>query len=63
MLIGSRTLGTLKNNKRFEGSTEQEFCFRAPALSLVLATLGEESAPYLQMERPAMSREDVVGLS
>lgn len=40
----------------------QQLCFTALALPLVFLTLGDETAQFLQTERPAMSPSQVVEL-
>lgn len=61
-LLVNNTLYGLKYDRLFRWSAVQQFCFMAPALSLVFGTLGDEIAYPLQIEGPAMSREKVVKL-
>lgn len=53
-------LYALKDGKLFEWSAGQQLCSTAPALSPGFATLGDRTARFLQIDRPAMSRDDVV---
>lgn len=50
----------LRNDRLLEWSTVQKFCFSAPALQSVFATLRDEIVHPLQIERPAKSHEETV---
>lgn len=61
-LLESITLCAPNSEKLFESSTVQESRFTAPALPLVSVTLGDKISHHLQVERPVMSRSEVVEL-
>lgn len=61
-VLGNRMLHVLKNNKPFERSAMTRLCFTAPALSLLIATLENETAHSAQIERPARSVAEEVKL-
>lgn len=56
------TLYVMQGDNLFKWSAVQSLCSTAPVLPLVFATLGDETAHSLQIERPAISRADVVVL-
>lgn len=61
-LLGNNALYALDDERLFECTTMQQFCFTASALSLGLAGLGDEIANPLRVELPAGSCAKVVEL-
>lgn len=60
--LENNALCDLEDNKVFEWSAVHRFNFTLPALRLVFATPGNETAHPLHIERPAMSPAGVVQL-
>lgn len=58
-LLGTNTLYVLEYDKLFEWNTVQQSCFTAPALPLMLATSGNESAHPLRDDRPGRSPAEI----
>lgn len=55
-------IACLVADKWFEWSAVQQFRFTSPALPLLFATLGDGDPHPLEIERPALSRSEVVEL-